>query len=174
MLQRGSLGEAVKFAQQQLMNAGITVKGGADGVFGTNTAAAVSAAETGHLVLSTLHTNNASQTVDRIIDIFPAGQQDQIRLQLAASLAGIFSQRLVPRISGGLIPVYELLINNNAIANLIRDKRTHEINTVIETGSGEGMIDLNRSLASLVQSGEVSVENAYLYSTNPKTLEKLL
>jgi len=135
---------------------------------------AVTAAETGHLVLSTLHTNTAAQTIDRIIDSFPADQQSQIRLQLAASLAGIFSQRLVPRISGGLIPVYELLINNNAIANLIRDKRTHEINTVIETGSGEGMIDLNRSLASLVQSGEVSVENAYLYSTNPKTLEKLL
>ncbi len=135
---------------------------------------AVTAAETGHLVLSTLHTNTAAQTIDRIIDSFPADQQSQIRLQLAASLAGIFSQRLVPRVSGGLIPVYELLINNNAIANLIRDKRTHEINTVIETGSAEGMIDLNRSLASLVQAGEVSVENAYLYSTNPKTLEKLL
>lgn len=135
---------------------------------------AVTAAETGHLVLSTLHTNTAAQTIDRIIDSFPADQQSQIRLQLAASLAGIFSQRLVPRVSGGLIPVYELLINNSAIANLIRDKRTHEINTVIETGSAEGMIDLNRSLAGLVQAGEVSVENAYLYSTNPKTLEKLL
>lgn len=135
---------------------------------------AVTAAETGHLVLSTLHTNTAAQTIDRIIDSFPADQQSQIRLQLAGSLAGIFSQRLVPRVSGGLIPVYELLINNSAIANIIRDKRTHEINTIIETGSGEGMIDLNRSLAGLVRAGEISVENAYLYSTNPKTLEKLL
>ncbi len=89
---------------------------------------AVTAAETGHLVLSTLHTNNAAQSVDRIIDSFPAGQQDQIRLQLAASLLGIFSQRLIPRISGGLIPAYELLINNNAVANLIREKeRTSSI-----------------------------------------------
>ena len=74
---------------------------------------AVSAAETGHLVFSTLHTNNASQTVDRIIDSFTAGQQSQVRVQLASSLSGIFSQRLIPRISGGLIPAYELLINNN-------------------------------------------------------------
>ncbi len=95
-------------------------------------------------------------------------------MQLAGSLAGIFSQRLVPRISGGLIPAYELLINNNAVANLIRDKRTHEINAVIETGSQDGMIDLNRSLAELVQKGEITVENAYLYSSNPRTLEKML
>jgi len=135
---------------------------------------AVTAAETGHLVLSTLHTNTAAQTIDRIIDSFPADQQSQIRLQIAGSLAGIFSQRLVPRISGGLIPVYELLINNTAVANLVRDKRTHEINTVIETSSAEGMIDLNRSLAALVQGGEITVENAYLHSSNPKILEKLL
>ena len=137
-------------------------------------ATAVTAAETGHLVLSTLHTNTAAQTIDRIIDSFPADQQDQIRVQLAASLAGIFSQRLVPRISGGLIPAYELLLNNSAVANLIRDKRTHEINTVIETSSGDGMVDLNRSLANLVQNGEITVENAYLFSTNPKMLEKII
>ncbi len=137
-------------------------------------AAAVTAAETGHLVFSTLHTNNAAQTLDRIIDTFPAGQQDQIRLQLAASLAGIFSQRLVPRVSGGLIPAYELLINNKAVANLIREKRTHEINTVIETGSTEGMIDMNRSLAELVGRGEITVETAYAYSLNPNVLQKLL
>jgi twitching motility protein PilT len=137
-------------------------------------ATAVTAAETGHLVYSTLHTNTAAQTIDRIIDSFPADQQSQIRVQLAGSLAGIFSQRLIPRISGGLIPVYELLINNNAVANLIRDKRVHEINAVIETSSQDGMIDLNRSLALLVQNGEITIENAYLYSTNPKTLEKML
>jgi twitching motility protein PilT len=137
-------------------------------------AAAVTAAETGHLVFSTLHTNNAAQTIDRIIDTFPSTQQDQIRLQLAASLAGIFSQRLVPRISGGLVPTYELLINNKAVSNLIREKRTHEINTVIETGSSEGMIDMNRSLAELVARGEITVENAYQYSLNPNVLNKLL
>ncbi|MDD5068131.1 MAG: PilT/PilU family type 4a pilus ATPase [Candidatus Pacebacteria bacterium] len=135
---------------------------------------AVTAAETGHLVMSTLHTNNAAQTIDRIIDSFPPDQQDQIRTQLSESMSGIFSQRLIPRISGGLIPAYELLINTNAVANLIREKRTHEINTVIETGLEEGMIDMNRCLADLVRAGEISVENAYLRSFNPKTLKKLL
>lgn len=135
---------------------------------------AVTAAETGHLVLSTLHTNTAGQTVDRIIDSFPADQQTQIRIQLAGSLLGIFSQRLLPRISGGLIPAYELLINNNATANLIREKRTHEISSVIETSSEEGMIDLNRCLAELVRKGEVTVENAFLFSANPKTLERMI
>ena len=138
------------------------------------TAAAVTAAETGHLVFSTLHTNNAAQTIDRIIDIFPSGQQDQIRLQLAASLAGIFSQRLVPRVSGGLIPVCELLVNNKAVGNLIREKRTHEIPTVIETGMQDGMIDMNRSLAELVARGEITTETAYQYSLNPNVLDKLL
>lgn len=138
------------------------------------TAAAVSAAETGHLVFSTLHTNNAAQTIDRIIDIFPGAQQDQIRLQLASSLAGIFSQRLVPRVSGGLIPTYELLVNTKAVANLIREKRTHEINTVIETGMQDGMIDMNRSLAELVARGEITTETAYQYSLNPNVLDKLL
>lgn len=137
-------------------------------------AAAVTAAETGHLVFSTLHTNNASQTIDRIIDTFPASQQDQIRLQLASSLAGIFSQRLIPRVSGGLIPAYELLINNKAVSNLIREKRTHELNTVIETSSTEGMIDMNRSLAELVARGEITVEGAYAYSLNPKALDRLV
>ncbi len=137
-------------------------------------AAAVTAAETGHLVFSTLHTNNASQTIDRIIDTFPASQQDQIRLQLASSLAGIFSQRLLPRISGGMIPAYELMINTKATANLIREKRSHEIPTVIETGSTEGMIDLNRSLAELVARGEITPETAYEFSLNPNILEKLL
>ncbi|HEY9583929.1 MAG TPA: PilT/PilU family type 4a pilus ATPase [Candidatus Paceibacterota bacterium] len=141
----------------------------------TNTmATAVTAAETGHLIFSTLHTNNAAQTMNRIIDSFPPAQQDQIRIQLAGSLTGIFSQRLLPRISGGLIPAYELLINNNAVANLIREKRIHEINTVIETSSGEGMIDMNRSLAELVRRGEITVESAYLNSFNPKTLERMI
>jgi len=136
--------------------------------------AAVTAAETGHLVLSTLHTNNASQTIDRIIDSFPAEQQGQIRLQLASSLLGIFSQRLIPCIAGGRVPAYELLINNKAVANLIREKRTHEIDTVIETSSHEGMVDMNRCLIDLVQRGEISLESAYEYAINRKALEQML
>ena len=135
---------------------------------------AVTAAETGHLVLSTLHTNNASQTIDRIIDSFPGDQQDQIRAQLSSSLLGIFSQRLIPRIAGGLVPAYELLLNNNAVANLIREKRTHEIDVVIETGMESGMVDLNHSLVELMRAGEISLENAYQYSFNPKGLERLI
>lgn len=135
---------------------------------------AVTAAETGHLVLSTLHTNTAGQSVDRIIDSFPADQQSQIRLQLSSSLIGIFSQRLIPRISGGLVPAYELLINNSATANLIREKRTQEIASVIETSSEEGMIDSNRHLAQLVRKGEVTVENAFQFSSSPKTLERMI
>lgn len=136
--------------------------------------AAVTAAETGHLVFSTLHTNNAAQTVDRIIDIFPSSQQDQVRMQLASSLIGIFSQRLIPSISGGLVPAYELLINNNAVANLIREKRTHEINNVISTSSDKGMIDMNRTLADLVRRGEITAESAMTYSFNPEVLKKMI
>jgi len=136
--------------------------------------AAVTAAETGHLVFSTLHTNNAAQTIDRIIDTFPAEQQTQIGLQLAASLAGVFSQRLIPRISGGLIPAYELLINNKAVGNLIREGRTHEIDVVIETSSQDGMIDMNRSLADLVKRGEITVESAYAHSLSPQVLDRLI
>jgi twitching motility protein PilT len=135
---------------------------------------AVTAAETGHLVLSTLHTNNAAQTIDRIIDMFPAEQQDQVRVQLAGSLIGIFSQRLVPRVSGGLIPAYELLINNNAISTLIRDGRTHEISAVVQTSSQEGMIDMDRCLADLMHKGEVTVEHAYAHAMDPKTFERYL
>ncbi len=137
-------------------------------------AAAVTAAETGHLVFSTLHTNNASQTIDRIIDSFPAGQQDQIRSQLSNTLLGVFSQRLIPRVTGGLVPAYELLINNNAVGNLIREKRTHELDVVIETGSQHGMIDLNHSLAELVKKGEISIDNARIHSLNPKILDRLV
>jgi len=135
---------------------------------------AVTAAETGHLVFSTLHTNNAAQTIDRIIDMFPPNQQGQVRVQLAGSLAGIFSQRLVPRIAGGLIPAYELLINNSAVANLIREGRTHEITTVIQTSSQDGMIDMDRSLAELVRRGEVTIEHAYERALDQKTFERYL
>lgn len=95
-------------------------------------------------------------------------------MQLAVSLVGVFSIRLIPRISGGLIPAYELLINNSAVSNLIREGRTHEVQTVIETGLEHGMIDMNRTLVELVKKGEITIENAYAYSTNPKGLERLI
>lgn len=136
--------------------------------------AAVTAAETGHLVFSTLHTNNASQTIDRIVDSFPSHQQDQIRVQLASSLTGIFSMRLIPRISGGLVPAFELLINTRAVSNMIRERRTHEIDTMIETGSEEGMISMNNSLTRLVRTGEINVESALAASLDPQGLERLL
>lgn len=136
--------------------------------------AAVTAAETGHLVLSTLHTNSASQTIDRIIDSFDGSQQKQVRIQLASSLIGLFSQRLIPRISGGQVPAYELMLNNNATANLIREGRIAEIDVVIETGSEEGMISLNQSLAELVRAGEITQEDAYHYSINQKELGRIL
>jgi twitching motility protein PilT len=121
-----------------------------------------------------LHTNDAAQTINRIVDTFPGDQQDQIRVQLASSLIGIFSQRLIPKIEGGLVPAFELLINNSAVSNLIRDNRIHEIPSVIETGLEQGMIDMNRSLARLVQNGIITVESAFTYSTNPKGLERLI
>lgn len=136
--------------------------------------AAVTAAETGHLIFSSLHTNSASQTIDRIIDSFPSEQQSQIRLQLSSALLGIFSQRLVPRVSGGLVPAYELLVSVPAVRNLIRENRTHEIDTVIETSYELGMVSLDRSLAELVRRGEISMDNAYSFSLNPNNLEGLI
>ena len=135
---------------------------------------AVTAAETGHLIFSSLHTNTAGQTIFRILDSFPAEQQSQIRSQLAGSLLGIFSQRLVPRISGGLIPSYELLIANTAVRNLIRENRIHEIDIVIETSREAGMVSLNQSLLDLVRRGEITMENAIQYSNSPKSLKELM
>lgn len=135
---------------------------------------AVTAAETGHLILSSLHTNNAAQTIDRIIDSFRADQQAQIRTQLASTLIGIMSQRLIPRIQGGLIPAVEILIANSAIRNLIRENKIHELDLVIETSSEQGMISLNRSLVDLIRRGEITIENAVSYSLHPGELQSLL
>ena len=137
-------------------------------------ATAITAAETGHLVFATLHTNSAAQTIHRIVDSFPPMQQNQIRAQLSGSLLGIVSQRLLPRIKGGLIPACEVMIMTSAIANLIRENKIHEIPMVIETSAEKGMISLNRSLAELVKRGEVSLETALNYSLNPKELQLLL
>ncbi len=135
---------------------------------------ALTAAETGHLVLSTLHTNSASQTIDRIVDSFPGDQQNQIRSQLASSLIGIVSERLIPRISGGRIPACEIMFANSAIRNLIREKKSYQINLVISTSTQEGMVSLNRSLVDLVRKREISLESAENYSLDPTELRQLL
>lgn len=136
--------------------------------------AAVTAAETGHLVFASLHTNNAAQTIERIIDVFPSVQQRQIISQLANSISGIISMRLLPRIQGGLIPAVEVMIANTAVRNLIREGRIQQLNLAIDTGSDVGMISLNRSLAGLVRSKEISIEQAEFYSLNPVELRELI
>ncbi|MDD5589737.1 MAG: PilT/PilU family type 4a pilus ATPase [Candidatus Portnoybacteria bacterium] len=136
--------------------------------------AAITAAETGHLIFSTLHTNTAAQTIDRIIDTFPPHQQNQIRMQLSSTLLGILSRRLLPSTKGGLINAVELLIVNSAVRNLIREGKIHQIDMVIETSVDEGMISLNRSLSNLIRQGLVSYENAEIFSSNPSELRLLL
>ncbi len=140
----------------------------------TSISTAMTAAETGHLVFSTLHTNSAAQTIDRIIDSFPAEQQGQVISQLAATLVAIISERLIPRTSGGRIPAVEIMIVNPAIRNLIREKKIYQIDLVIETSLQEGMITLNRSLAQHVKNKEISLESGELYSLNPAELRILL
>ena len=137
-------------------------------------ATAITAAETGHLVFATLHTNSASQTIHRIVDSFPPDQQIQVRAQLSGSLLGVVSQRLVPRIRGGLMPACEVMISNSAVANLIRENKIHELDLVIETSSELGMISLNRALSNLVRVKEISLKNALIYSLNPAELRKLV
>ncbi len=127
---------------------------------------AVTAAETGHLVLATLHTNDASQTIDRIIDVFPAYQQNQIRSQLSSMLLGVVSQRLLRKIGGGRIPAVEIMKNNLAIANLIRQNQIHQISGTIDTSLEDGMININRSLAILVREGRVEMKEAERYATD--------
>jgi twitching motility protein PilT len=134
----------------------------------------LTAAETGHLVFATLHTNSASQTIHRIVDVFPAEQQSQIRFQFSSSLLGIISQRLIPRIQGGFIPVCEVLICNNAVSTLIRENKIHEIPAVIETSSKEGMISASRALVDLVRKKEISLKNAMDYSLDPSEVKNLL
>ena len=121
-----------------------------------------------------MHTNSASQTIDRIIDMFSAERQNQIRSQLASSLLGIISQRLLPAIQGGRRPAYELLINNSAISNLIREGRTHEIDTVLQTHRADGMVDMATCLIEMVRSGTITVDDAMRYAPDQKALVALL
>ncbi|MBI2053739.1 MAG: type IV pilus twitching motility protein PilT [Candidatus Staskawiczbacteria bacterium] len=135
---------------------------------------AITAAETGHLVFATLHTNSSSQTIHRIVDVFPAEQQNQIRFQLASSLLGIISQRLIPGIKRGFVPACEVMVCNNAVATLIRENKIHEIPAVIETSAREGMISYSRALVDLVRKKEISLKNAMDYSLDPSEIRNLL
>lgn len=135
---------------------------------------AITAAETGHLIFATLHTNDSAQTVDRIIDVFPAHQQNQVRAQLAGSLLGVISQRLVPGIDGGRFPAMEIMVKNHAVGNLIREGKIYQINNVIETSADEGMISLDKSLAQMVQRGIISEETALTFARDANNFKHLL
>ncbi len=137
-------------------------------------AAALTIAETGHLVFATLHTNSASQTIDRIVDVFPEEQQDQVRLQLANVLEAVFSQRLIPMTAGGRIVAYEVLTASNAIRTAIRDGKTHQIDNIIQTSVELGMTTLEVSLASHVKAGLISLDDAKSFSLRPEELMRLV
>jgi len=137
-------------------------------------ATAMTAAETGHLIFGTLHTNDAPQTIDRIVDVFPAHQQNQVRSQLANVLLAVVSQRLITRVDKGRVPAIEIMIKNHAVENLIRENKSYQIGNVIETGSQEGMITMDKSLADLVRRGLISLEVAGAYARDPKNFETLL
>jgi twitching motility protein PilT len=135
---------------------------------------ALTAAETGHLIFATLHTNDSAQTIDRIIDVFPAHQQGQIRTQLANVLLAVVSQRLLPRVDGGRIPAVEIMVKNHAVENLIRENKSYQLDNVIETSSDQEMITMDKSLANLVKRGIVSVDIAAAYAKDPKNFEAFL
>lgn len=137
-------------------------------------AAALTIAETGHLVFATLHTNSAGQTLDRIIDVFPSTQQQQVRSQLAAVLEAVISQRLVPTINPGRVLAYEILINNSASKAMIREGKTHLIDNLIQTSAESGMTLLETCLVFLLREGYISLETAQNYALRPQVLNKLL
>lgn len=137
-------------------------------------AAALTVAETGHLVFATLHTNSAAQTIDRIIDVFPEEQQQQIRQQLAGSLEAVLSQRLIPAKTGGRVPAVEILLATPAVRNLIREGKSHQLDNVIQTSGGLGMITLESSLASWIRAGGLDMETAMTYSLRPEELSRLV
>lgn len=137
-------------------------------------AAAITVAETGHLVFASLHTNSSSQTIDRIIDVFPQFQQPQIRVQLSSILEGVVSQRLVPAVGGGRVPAVEIMIPSAAVRAVIRDGKTHQLNNIISTSYELGMVSLERSLADLVKSGKIEVKEARNHTIRPEELMRYL
>ena len=133
---------------------------------------AMTAAETGHLVLSTLHTTSAAKTVDRIIDVFPPDQQQQVRIQLSTVLQAVVSQQLLPTVDGGRAPAFEIMLLNTAIKNLIRDNKVPQIDAMIQTGKAQGMITMDNSIAQLYNSKKITEEIAKKFASNPDTISK--
>lgn len=136
--------------------------------------AAITIAETGHLVFATLHTNSAAQSIDRMIDVFPPHQQPQVRSQLANILQGICAQRLVPAIGGGRVVAAEVLVANPAVRNIIREGKSHQLDAVIQTGADQGMQTMDRTLVKLVQSGVVTYDDAREYAVDVAEFERLM
>lgn len=137
-------------------------------------ASAITIAETGHLVFATLHTNSASQSIDRIIDVFPAHQQPQVKSQLSNILMAICAQRLVPAVGGGRVAAAEILIANSAVRALIRDGKTYQLDTAIQTGADQGMQTMDRTLAKLVKTGVITYDSARDYAINLVELDRLV
>ncbi len=135
---------------------------------------AMTAAETGHLVISTLHTVGAANTIDRIIDNFPPAQQQQIRAQISMVMQAVISQQLIPALDGTEVPAFEIMFFNNAIRNLVREAKIHQIDNIISTSQEEGMITMDNSLISLYRNGIISRDNAIIYSNNSELMEKKL
>lgn len=136
--------------------------------------AAITIAETGHLVFATLHTNSAAQSIDRMIDVFPAHQQPQVRSQLSNILMAICAQRLVPAIGGGRVVAAEIMVSNSAVRSLIREGKTHQIDNAIQTGADQGMQTMDRTLAKLVQTGVITYENAREYAVDINELNRIV
>ena len=132
---------------------------------------ALTIAETGHLVFATLHTNDAATALDRIVDVFPADRQSQIRVQLAASLAGVVSQRLIPRVGGGMVAAFEVIVATNPIRNLIRDGKTHQLRNIVATNMRDGMQTMEAAMNALIESGVVTYEDAVDRSLYPRELK---
>ena len=137
-------------------------------------ASAITIAETGHLVFATLHTNNAAQSIDRMIDVFPPHQQPQIRAQLANILMSITSQRLVPAIGGGRIVAAEILVATPAVRNIIREGKSHQLEAVIQTGSEFGMQSMDKTLASLIHEGRITYEEARNVAVDLDELDRMM
>jgi twitching motility protein PilT len=135
---------------------------------------ALTMAETGHLVFATLHTNDAPQAIDRIIDVFPDWRQDQIRVQLSASLAAIVAQRLLPRAGGGRVAAFEVLVATHPVRNLIREGKSNQLLNVMATSQSDGMRTLEACLASLISEGTIAYEDALEVSVHPKELDRAL
>lgn len=136
--------------------------------------AALTLAETGHLVLTTLHTNSAAQTADRMIGVFPPHQQQQIAMQLANVLLGVVSQRLIPRTQGGRAIACEIMVANSAVRNTIREGKTHQLNNIIQTSASEGMIAMDKVLAELVSKGEITIDDALTWAIDPKAFKMMV